>query len=127
MNFIFRVAIAILAIACVVGTAACATTGRTGFRPGTYQGTAGGHNGPVTVEVIVDAERILSVRVVSHIESEGFAEQPIARIPPAIVAGQNLDVNVVSGATATSRAIILAASRALEQSGANMRDLQASR
>ncbi len=39
--------------------------------PGTYTATANGHNGPVTVETVVDETSIKSVKIIEHFETQG--------------------------------------------------------
>ena len=51
-------------------------------------------------------------------------ESPVTRIPAAIVAGQTLKVDTVTGATITSAAVISAVTSALEQAGADVNALK---
>lgn len=95
------------------------------FAAGTYTAAAQGYNGEVTVEVTVDGQAILSVQVTGHQEDAAIAEGPIREIPAAIVAGQTLAVQAVSGATLTSRAILEAAEGCLRQAGADIDALKA--
>lgn len=94
------------------------------YTPGTYIGQANGNNGPLTVEVIVSADAIESVQVTAHSETAGICETPIERIPAAIVEGQTLAVDTVSGATNTSVAILSAAEAALTEAGADIEALK---
>jgi len=83
-----------------------------------YEGKAKGYGGYVHVTVVLDAQgRILDVRMGRHSESEGYGSLAIDVIPAAIVEGQSLDVDAVSGATLTSDAIISAVAKALESAG----------
>ena len=76
--------------------------------------------GDITVEVEVDDNSILSVDVVDHNDTEGIAEAAIDVIPEAIVSGQTLNVDVVSGATMTSYGILRAAEEAIKESGVDV-------
>jgi flavocytochrome c len=109
-------------LAAVLVFAACAS--KPVFNPGTYQGTGQGFGGALTVEVTVDAGRILGVRVVSHSETASVADPALERIPQAIVSEQTLAVDNIAGVTFTSNAIKAAAAEALEQSGVNMTLMQ---
>lgn len=80
-------------------------------------GTAVGNNGDVTVEVAADAERIYSVKVTGHQETKGIGDKAAEQIPAAIVSGQSLRVDAVSGATVTSDAIVEAVKAALLSAG----------
>lgn len=94
------------------------------YQAGTYQSTVKGHNGDLTVEVVVSDNSIDSVQVTSHIESAGIADTPIERIPKAIVDGQTLAVDTITGATVTSTAILTAVEQALTEAGADIEALK---
>jgi flavocytochrome c len=98
----------------------CTSSSSVSFNPGTYQGSAPGYNGDVTVEVTVDAGRILSVKVLSQNDTPEVSGLAYERIPAAIVAGQTLAVDIVAGATGSSQGIINAVSAALEKSGVDI-------
>ena len=51
--------------------------------------------------------------MVSHTETAGISDGAIEKIPAAIVEKQSTDVDTVSGATVTSKAIIEAVNAAL--------------
>lgn len=75
---------------------------------------------PTKVQVTVDESSILSVEVLSCSDTPGFIEPCIQRIPSAVVEQQSIAVDVVTGATMTSQAILSGITQALEQSGANL-------
>lgn len=86
--------------------------------PGIYEATARGFMGNVTVHVTVDETSILSVDVVSSTDRpEVLTKVPIELIPEKIVNAQSTGVDLVSGATFTSSAIINATKDALKQAG----------
>lgn len=93
------------------------------FTPGTYTGEADGLNGPIKVEVTVDANKILEVKVLEHDESPGISDNAIKNIPESIVEYQSLNVDTVSGATYSSQGILDAVKNALADSGANIDEL----
>lgn len=82
---------------------------------GTYQGSAPGYHGDLAVEVELDsAGKILSVVVGDdHGETPDIGTIPIEKLPQSITAEQSLDVEVISGATVTSEAILAAVANAL--------------
>ena len=94
------------------------------FKAGTYSATAEGRNGELTVEVVLSADKIESVAVTSHQETEGIADPAIEKIPSAIVEAQGLGIDAVSGCTITSEAILAAASSALTSAGADVEALK---
>lgn len=83
------------------------------FFDGTYTETVEGHNGPMTVEVVVEGNVITSVVVLEHEETDGLADPALEDVPAAIVARNGIDVDVVSSATVTSEAVIKAVEKAL--------------
>ena len=83
----------------------------------TYTVEVDGHNGPMTVDVTIDGDTITGVRVVEHEETEGLADPALTDIPAAIVSANSTDVDVVSGVTVTSDAIIEAVEQALALHG----------
>ena len=103
----------------ICGTAAAAVS----YTPGTYEGEAIGRNGPVKVQVTVAKDRIESIRVVSHNESAGLSDAPINTLPKTIVDKQSLAVDVFSGATFSSKAVIGAVENALKKATKDIKPL----
>jgi flavocytochrome c len=99
----------------VAGFGAC--TSMQGGAEAEYTASAAGNNGDVTVVVKVQGKRITQVKVVKQSETVGIADAAIARIPAAIVKGQTLAVDTVSGATHSSKAILEATEKCLAQAG----------
>lgn len=85
------------------------------YQDGTYEGTAIGFGGDVTVQVNVEDGRIQSVEIVSA-ENEDTAYLEMAKdIIPAIIDAQSAEVDTISGATFSSTGIKDAAAAALEK------------
>lgn len=95
----------------------------TTFTPGTYEGVGQGYNGEIKVEVEVDSEKILAVRVLEHQETEGVSDAAIEQIPKAVVKGQTLAVDIVTGATGTSNGLIEAITAAVKAAGGDIDEL----
>lgn len=87
---------------------------------GTYEAEGQGNNGPVKVAVTVEGDAIVSVEIVEHGETPGICDLAMERIPAAIVDGQTLAVDTVSGATNSSNAILTAVEAALTEAGADI-------
>lgn len=83
----------------------------------TSTASARGMNGPVEVEVIATPEKIYSVKVLSHTETEGIGSVAVAELPEKIFKNQSYEIDAVSGATLTSNAIHDAVKAALENGG----------
>lgn len=107
-------------------TGLCSFALAEGYTAGTYTASANGNNGPIAVEVDFSAEAITAVRVTEHAETVGISDAPIERIPAAIVEGQTLAVDAVSGATNTSKAILAAVEDCVKQAGGDVDALKAS-
>lgn len=84
------------------------------YADGTYEGSsdAGMHPG-LKVSVVVTDGKISEVKVIAHDETPGISDPAISGIPTAIVESSSPLVDVVSGATYTSTAIIEAVQNAL--------------
>lgn len=90
------------------------------YKPGTYEGSAFGMMGLVNVEVTFSENEILSVKVTSHAETNLLAELPVEIIPQNIIEYQTLKVDVVSGATLTSSAVLRAVTDCVKQAGGDV-------
>lgn len=90
------------------------------YKAGTYTAVAKGNNGDVTVEVVFDDNQIISVTVKDHQETQGISDPAMEKIPQGIVTGQTLAVDVVSGATNSSNAILAAVEDCVKQAGGDI-------
>ena len=119
-------------------SAAASSSGK--LKDGTYTATTPGMNADIEVSVEVKGGKIESVKVTKDEETPGIGgellnkdgkvvtyggESPITLIPTRIVEAQSLNVDSVTGATITSRAIIRAVGDAITQAGGNEDDFQA--
>lgn len=116
-------------IACMmlaIGLSGCSSepeTPDTKFTAGTYSAEADGFHGPVKVSVEVDTDKILSIAVTEHTETEGVGTNAINALPGLIVERQSLAVDTISGCTLTSEALIAAVEAALVEAGADKEEL----
>jgi len=72
---------------------------------GTYRGSAAGLNDDITVEITVDGGQVVAVEVVDHADTPDYFEQA-KNVLDEIKSQQSLEVDTVSGATASSRGIL---------------------
>ncbi len=93
------------------------------FKEGTYTGTGAGKNGDVKVEVKLSKDKIESVKVKEHSETADIVAPAVEKIPKEIVNKQSVDVDVVSGATLISDAIIGGATEALKSADVDVEKL----
>ena len=104
---------------------------------GTYTAAVGGMNGDVEVSVTIEGKKIARVEVTNDAETPGIGTRlkdidgnvvtagglsPVDVIPQRIVENQSTNVDIVTGATITSRAIMAAVSDCLTQAGAKPAD-----
>ncbi len=79
------------------------------YTAGTYTASAGGQKGDVTVEVTFDENAITNIVVTDHSETFGIGwglkTSPIEVLPEQMLAGQTVNVDMVTGATITSFAV----------------------
>ncbi len=101
---------------------ALAATGALAMKPGTYEITTRGHNGPMTVLTTVSENRIEAVRLSDNYETDYIAWEPMARIAEKIVSEQTLSVDAVSGATESSEYFLTAVGKAVEEAGGKIAD-----
>ncbi len=80
-----------------------------------YLGTGAGMGGDVVVRVTMDGDKIANVEIMKQAETAGTADPALETIPQAIVDANSTDVDTVSGATVTSKAIIEAVNDALSK------------
>jgi NosR/NirI family nitrous oxide reductase transcriptional regulator len=80
---------------------------------GTYNGTAQGFKAPLEVAVSLQDGKIIAVEVLEHDDSPGISDSALEQIPERIIAEQGWEVDVVSGATFTSRGLMAAVEDAL--------------
>lgn len=93
------------------------------FKRGTYTALANGKEGPVKVEVSFDKSSIKSIKVLENNETVGYGDKAIAKLPEKIVEEQSFNVDVVTGATLTSRAILTAVADCIKQAGEDPKKL----
>ena len=101
---------------------------------GTYERMIFGNNDMITVETVIKDNAIDSVKVLSDHETAGVGSvlkdadgtvitnggrYPTVSIPEEITANQTLDVDVVTGATVTSYAVLTAVKGCIRDAGGN--------
>lgn len=76
------------------------------YQPGTYLVQAQGHNSPIEMQVTFSKETIEKITIDKGNESEGLSDLVFTRIPAQIIEAQTLNVDAVSGASASSQGVI---------------------
>jgi fumarate reductase flavoprotein subunit len=109
----------LLAVMMLIISACTAAPPSTGGYSGSITAEAPGNNGPVTVNTTFKDGQITKVEVLFHQETPGISDPALQRIPQNIAAGNTINVDTVTGATNTSKAIIAAVRDAITQAGLN--------
>lgn len=76
------------------------------LKDGTYIGTSYGFGGIIQVEVIIEDNKIVEINPMLHNETKGYYEEVFRRVSLDIIKSQTLNVDVISGATVTSRGFL---------------------
>ena len=92
--------------------------------PGTYAASAHGMISDIEVEVTFGASSIDSIEIASEGESPLIGETALDLLPQRILDAQSLAVDVVSGATITSMALLSAVGDCVEQAGGDADSFQ---
>jgi len=85
------------------------------FRTGTFTGRGQGFYAPITVSVTFDNNRMTAITVTQHTDTEEFAFMVFGNMIPRMIAAQSADIDLLSGATATSRGLREAVQAAISQ------------
>ena len=94
----------------------------TGMLTGAFADTFTGEDagiGPITVTLTVEDGKITAAEVTGESETKGFGYEPIyeGKYAAAIVEAQGADIDVISGVTVTSNAVIAATEEAMIAAG----------
>jgi electron transport complex protein RnfG len=84
-------------------------------RDGSYSGEAKGFNGWIRVMVTVQSHRLVEIAILQQQEVAEYWSKVKQKIPQEILEKHNIDVDVVSGATYSSKGLIEAVNNALEK------------
>lgn len=92
--------------------------GETGvMKPGQYQTSTYGHNGMLILQVTLGEQRIEEIKVLESQETPEIAQTAFDTLIPAIIQDQNIALDAVAGATATSNAILDGVKEAIKSAG----------
>ena len=80
-----------------------------------YIGVGTGIADGLTVKVTVDGDKMTAIEILSHNETKGISDAAIAQMPSRILEAQSVEVDGITGATATSNGIKAAVTDALSQ------------
>ncbi|HCW73974.1 MAG TPA: hypothetical protein DHM90_09490 [Clostridiaceae bacterium] len=114
----------LLSATMVIGLAACGTdepdtpAETPAETPGeageTLEGTGKGYGGEISVKVTMDGDKIVEVVAEGPDETDGVGTPALEELPAKIVEANSADVDVIAGATVTSKGIIYAVKNAMD-------------
>lgn len=86
------------------------------YKAGTYTASAFGFGGLVEVKITIDKNgEISKVKITGDYETNGIGSRAVENMPERILEAQSAEVDVVTGASLTSKAIIDAAEAILKK------------
>ena len=91
------------------------------MKPGAYVESAIGWNGPIEVKTTVSDNRIDSIEILKSDEVPYIADEPMKAIIQQVVSEQNLSVDVVTGASRSSEALLRAVGQAVQAAGGDLK------
>jgi fumarate reductase flavoprotein subunit len=91
---------------------------------GTYTGTAKGYGGAVEVTLEIRDGAIVSASAVGAEETDQVGGPALSLLPGMMVSANSIEVDIITGATITSQAILDAADAALKKAGITNADLK---
>ena len=91
------------------------------MKPSAYVESAIGWNGPIEVKTTVSDNRIDSIEILKSDEVPYIADEPMKAIIQKVVSEQNLSVDVVTGASRSSEALLRAVGQAVQAAGGDLK------
>jgi uncharacterized protein with FMN-binding domain len=88
------------------------------YNEGTFEGEGEGHIGPIKIQVVTDKYKIKDIKVLEHEETPVIDTIASKKIFEKVIKSNSSDVDVVTGATYTSKGYITAIKDALKKAQA---------
>lgn len=88
-----------------------------GAESGTFRGQGQGKHGEISLDVVVEEGQITDIQIVEQDENAGLADPVYEALKQAIIDTNSIEVDVVSGATATSEGYLEAVKDAITAAG----------
>ncbi|MDO4936382.1 MAG: FAD-dependent oxidoreductase [Sutterellaceae bacterium] len=107
----------ILAASALVSLSVAGLSQAATFTPSTQTSEAQGIHGPVAVEVVFSDNAIKSVKVTKQSETQGIGSVAVEQLPKKIVELQSTQLDGVTGASITSKAIFTAVNNCIRAAG----------
>lgn len=95
------------------------------LKDGTYKVEKNGHNGPINFEISVADGKISEIKVVNSYDTPGVSTKALLTdLPKKVIAEQSTQVDVINGATISSKAMLSAVDDAIVQAGGKADDFK---
>ena len=107
------------------GTIGCSNDQSGSYTAGSYTAEKMGNGGMVPVTVEFTKSKIKSITVGKNNETPGISDPALTKIPEEIIKGQTLNVDTISGATNSSKAVLAAIEDCIVQAGGDVNALKA--
>lgn len=85
------------------------------YTPGTYEASVQGMGGPVVVTMEFSEDAILSIQAVGELETKGLGDVAIEQLTEKVMEAQSAEVDMVTGATVSSTAMLTAVAECISQ------------
>jgi fumarate reductase flavoprotein subunit len=103
----------------VLGCLGSASVLDSGYRPGVYEGSGQGYRGPIHVRVQVSGAGIEDIVIVSHGEWAFGGGSAMEELLEQVLESGSTELDVISGATFSSRGFLEAVEEALDRAAAH--------
>lgn len=88
---------------------------------GTFEGAGVGRYGDITVSVVLEDSKITAITILSSEETESIAEPVYTDMRQTMIDNNNINVDMISGATMTAQGFTDAVDTALKSAGVNLK------
>ena len=105
----------VLTLMVAITTVGCSSTTSTTYKAGTYTASEQGFGGTVTVSITTTTSKITEVTIIGEDETPEKGGVVMESLQATILEKQSADVDVVTGSTVTSKAVIQAATKAISK------------
>ena len=119
-NMFKRIILLCLLISMIFSLAACREKEETKYSSGKYEGVGNGLHGEIKVEVEVKDGIITNINVLEQGENAVLGKSAFEGISAAVIKNNNTDVDIVTGATYSSKGMIEAINNALKTGKVNL-------
>jgi len=85
------------------------------YNKGQYEGSSVGHEGTIRVKVEIDDNKIINIEILEEYEMPEISIHVYDKIIKRVIRNNKADINTISGATFTSKALIEAIDDALQK------------